>query len=199
MNFHPSVPQLIMRAITDMIFNVDPVYRIRKCTNEFLRGVISGTSQVGIWLPTIQWWYSSAKRRPLDICYTIYHISQIVNYGMWNAIASCFDIDNIAPIHGTFNMNRSCDFWDNMSIHHKSNLQLLPNVLKSTKKIISDCCIGAKVWFGWKVYKMGESVSHIKKQIHDAVKCVKTECHSLFNWWVTWVQKAFLSKKQTRK
>ncbi len=65
--------------------------------------------------------------------YLLCFIKQIVSEDVWNGICFYFEIDHITPRRGAFSINRSMNFWEEMTINHHSNLQLIPNHLNRVK------------------------------------------------------------------
>ena len=94
--------------------------------------------------------------------YVLQGINQIVSVvDVWNGICFYFDIDHITPVHGAFSMKKSTDFWDVMTIHHHSNLQILQVKGNTLIAVMENMYNSDGKFLRWK------HVSHNVKQIHN--------------------------------
>jgi len=115
--------------------------------------------------------------------YLLHFINKIMSKDGWNGICFLFDIDHITPKYA-FSINRSSDFWDEMTINHHSNLQLLPSTfIRSKGKTL--IAVMEKAFDSDGKFLRWKHVSHNVKQIHDTAEYMKNNCHLLFNQWKT--------------
>jgi hypothetical protein len=182
-----DVPPLIMQGISKMIYRVDPCRRISRLIKMFINVSYQKLLRLGIVCPPNN---EETTERILGRSvvetarYLLRFIGQIMSEDVWNGICFLFDIDHITPRSGAFSMNRSSDFWENMTINHHSNLQLLPSKFNRSKgKTL--IAVMEKAFDSDGMFLRWEHVSHNVKQIHVTAENMKNECHSLFNQWKT--------------
>ena len=126
LTFHNRVPPLIMRGISNLIYNIDPHRWIHKCINikQFINTTYRELLMLRYDCPPNN---EETTERILEA--TVVETAQYVLVDVWNGMHFYFDIDHITPVHGAFSLKKSTDFWDVMTIHHHSNLQILPSII----------------------------------------------------------------------
>jgi hypothetical protein len=182
-----DVPPLVMTRLSRMIHQIDPCRRISRLIKGFINKSYRELLRLGIVCPpnneeTIE---QILGRSVVETArYLLHFIDQIMSVDVWNEICFLFDINHITPRIGAFSINRSSDFWVEMTINHHSNLQLLPSKFNRSKgKTL--IAVMERAFDSDGKFLRWEHVSHNVKQIHDTAEYMKNECHLLFNQWKT--------------
>jgi len=165
LKYPDNVPPQILAEISKMIFKVNPVVRI--CIiikHHIFRGFVE-LQRLGYDCPpnndeTIEQLLGATIEDSARSLLCL--VKKIMSKDVWNGLCCHFQLDHITPKDGAFSMNRSLDFWNEMTINHLSNLHIIPAQINFVR---------------W------EHVSHNVKQIHDAAEFMKKECHSFFHEW----------------
>ena len=112
-----------------MIDKVDPCRWIRIIIKKTINGSSQELHNLGFVCPpnngeTIERILGATVKETAQ--YLLHFINKIMSEDVWNGICFLFEMDHITPKFGAFNINRSSNFWGEMTINHHSNLQLIP-------------------------------------------------------------------------
>jgi len=185
LKYPDNVPPQILAEISKMIFKVNPVVRI--CIiikHHIFRGFVE-LQRLGYDCPpnndeTIEQLLGATIEDSARSLLCL--VKKIMSKDVWNGLCCHFQLDHITPKDGAFSMNRSLDFWNEMTINHLSNLHIIPAQINNVEgnQLIS---VMEKTFDSDGKFVRWEHVSHNVKQIHDAAEFMKKECHSFFHEW----------------
>lgn len=127
LKFHNKVPPQILAEISKMIFKVDPVVRIRKIIKSHISNGILELQRLGYDCPpnndeTIERILGANVEDTARSLLCL--VKNIMSKDVWNGLCCHFQLDHITPKVCAFSMNRSLDFWNEMTINHLSTCKL---------------------------------------------------------------------------
>jgi len=187
LKFHNhDAPPLILPEISSMIYKVDPCRRICIIIKKTINGSFQKLRNLGFVCPpnneeTTERMLGATVKETAQ--YLLHFINKFMSEDVWNGICFLFEMDHITPKFGAFNINRSSNFWEEMTINHHSNLQLIPRDINRVKGMSLIAVVEKTFDSDDGKFLRWKHIPYNVKNNHNTAEYLKNECHLIFNQW----------------